>query len=81
MPLQVRQIAVSAAVLFFFAVSIIGWISGLCPFSCCKRALVAALVAYVAATLTVKAVNAVLVSAIIKNQANQKREEAGGGRD
>jgi len=81
MPLQVRRIAVSTAVLFFFAVSIIGWTCGLCPFSCCKRALAGAMLGYVAATLTVKAINAILVSAIIKNQADRKREEIGGGRD
>jgi len=81
MILQVRQIAVSVAVLFFFAVSIVGWISGLGPFSCCKRALVGALLGYVAATQTVKVINAILVNALMNNEVDRKRKERGDGRD
>ncbi len=78
MPLQVRAIAISVAVIFFFTVSLIGWISGLAPFTCCKRALTGAVVAYVVAVLAVRAINAILVNAMLKNQMNQHEERADG---
>jgi len=81
MPLHVRSIAVSIAVLCFFALSIIGWVSGLSPFTCCKRALTGAVIAYVAATLAIKAINAVLMNAMIKNHINKQKEKAGAGKD
>jgi hypothetical protein len=81
MPLHVRSIAVSIAVICFFAVSLIGWISGLTPFICCKRALIGAIVAYAAAALAAKAINAILVNAMIRSQMNQRKEETGGSGD
>ncbi len=75
MPLHVRSIAVSVAVICFFVMSLIGWASGLTPFVCCKRALIGAALAYIAGGLAVKAINSVLVSAMIANQVN---EQAGG---
>ncbi len=75
MPLHVRSISVSAAVICFFGIAVIGWISGLSPFTCCKRALIAAIVAYAAAVLAVKAINAILMSAIIKSQMNRQKEK------
>jgi hypothetical protein len=81
MPLQVRPIAISTAVMFFFGVSIVGSVSGLAPFTCCKRALAAAFVAYIASTVATRIVNAILLSAIIESQISQQRELAGGGRD
>lgn len=74
MPLHVRSIAVKIAVISFFALSLIGWISGLSPFTCCKRALAGALITYIVAALAVKAINAVLISAIITKQVNQQKE-------
>jgi len=81
MPLHIRPIAVGIAVIFFFVTSFAGWISGLAPFTCCKRALATAAVAYVAATLAVRAINAILIRAIITNQINRKKEDDGAGRD
>lgn len=81
MPLRVRPIAVGIAVMFFFGISAVGCFSGLSPFICCKRALLAAVVAYLAGGLMVRAINAVLVSAIIENQMNQKREKNDAGGD
>ncbi len=75
MPLHVRSISVSAAVICFFGIAVIGWISDLSPFTCCKRALTAAIVAYAAAVLAVKAINAILVNAMIKSQMNQQKEK------
>jgi hypothetical protein len=81
MPLQVRQIAVSIAVIFFFAISLVGCISGLAPFTCCKRALTGAIITYIAATLAVRTINAILMNAMITRQMNREREKSGGSRD
>jgi len=71
MLLPTRSIAVSTAVFCFFAVGIIGSFGGLSPFTCCKRALLGAAVAYLAAGTAVKAVNAILVQAMIASQVDQ----------
>lgn len=72
MLLHVRSIAINIAVICFFALSFIGWISGLSLLVCCKRALIGALVTYIAGGWAVKAINVILVSAMIKNQMNQQ---------
>ena len=74
MPLNVRSIAVSIAVICFFVLSLIGWFCGISPFVCCKRALIGAVLSYIAGSLAVKAVNAVLVNAMIANQVNQQED-------
>ena len=81
MPLHIRSIAVSIAVVCFFGLSLIGWISGLSPFTCCKRALVGAVLAYIAVAWAVKAINAILISAMITNQMNRQKEKNSGGKD
>ncbi len=81
MLLHVRSIAASAAVACFFAVCLIGWASGFLPFTCCKRALIGAIVAYVVVALSVKAINAILINAMIKSQMSQRKEKANGSRD
>lgn len=75
MLLHVRSISLSAAVMFFFAVSLIGLVSGLSPFTCCKRALAAAFVVYVIAALAVKSVNTILINAMINSRVNQQKEK------
>jgi hypothetical protein len=79
MPLNVRPIAVSIAVICFFALSLIGWANGLSPFTCCKRALAGAAIAYIAAALAVKAINAILMNAMITKQMNRQKEKDLGG--
>lgn len=81
MPLNTRPIAVSIAVVSFFGVSFIAWLSGIDQFTCCKRAVVAAAFAYVAATLGVKAVNAILISAMIQSQIKQQEEPDGAAKN
>jgi len=78
MPLHVRSIAVSIAVTCFFGLSLIGWFSGLSPFTCCKRALVGAVLVYIASTLAVRAVNAILISAMVTHQMNRQKEKDSG---
>jgi hypothetical protein len=75
MPLNVRSIAVSAAVTAFFGLSVAASIFKLPPFTCCKRALVGAVLAYIAATLAVKAVNAILINAMITKHLNRQKEK------
>ena len=81
MPLHVRSIAVSTAVICFFGLSLISWISGLLPSTCCKRALAGAACAYIAAACAVKAINAILINAMVKSQMNQRKEKDSGGKD
>jgi hypothetical protein len=76
MPLNVRSIAVSISVIFFFSLGFISWISGLSPFTCCKRALLGAVITYIAATLGAKAINNILTSAMITSRVNQNLNKA-----
>lgn len=81
MPLNVRSAAISVAVICFFSLSLIGWTSGLAPFTCCKRALVGAAVAYIAGVWAVKAINAVLMNAMITNQVKRQEEQENAAED
>jgi hypothetical protein len=76
MLLHTRSIAVNIAVACFFILSLVGWASGLTPFVCCKRAMIGAVLAYIAGALAVKAINAVLMHAMITNQINQQSRSA-----
>jgi hypothetical protein len=79
MPLHVRSIAVSISVICFFVLSFVGWICGLSPYVCCKRALAGAVLAYIAGGLAVKAINAILVNAMISSQVDQQQDGSGSG--
>ncbi len=68
MLLQIRSIAVSCAVLCFFAIGIVGSLGGLSPYTCCKRALVGAVLSYLVAGAAVRAVNAILTQAMIADR-------------
>ncbi len=81
MPLHIKSVAISIAVTCFFGVSLIGWISGVSPFTCCKRALVAAVLAYIAGTWAVRGVNAILISAMVTNEMNKQEEKDSDDRD
>ena len=72
MPLHVRSIAVSIAVICFFVLSIVGGVCGLSPFVCCKRALIGAILAYIAGGWAIRAINAILVDAMIASQMNRQ---------
>lgn len=79
--LHVRSIAVSAAVLCFFALGIVGSIGGLAPDVCCKRAMLGSVVAYIAAVIGVRIINAILTHAMISSQINKDRELLGDSQD
>jgi len=81
MPLHHRSIAVNIAAVCFFGIAVIGSFSGLSPFTCCQRALAGSVVAYVVTVLAVKAINAILMDAMIKYQINKQKEKDSGGKD
>ncbi len=68
MPLNVRSSAISISVISFFFLSIVGWISGLSPFICCKRAMIGAALVYITVIFIVKVINRILLDAIINKQ-------------
>ena len=81
MPFNERSIAISVAVMCFFALSFISWFSGLSPFICCKRALIGAVLAYIAGVWAVKVVNSIVLNAMITNHINKEKEKEDGGKD
>jgi len=68
MLLPARSIGVSTGVLCFFAIGIIGSLSGLSPYTCSIRAALGATVAYVVAGAAVRAINAILTQAVIASE-------------
>lgn len=78
MPLNIRPIAVSFAVICFFGISIAACLSGLTPFTCCKRAITGAIIAYIAAALAIAAINAILISAMVENEMKQENGQGSG---
>jgi len=81
MPLNIRPIAVSFAVICFFGISIAACLSGLNPFTCCKRAITGAILAYIASALAVAAINAILVSAMVENEMKNEKGQSSGDQD
>ena len=81
MPLDVRSIAISVAVMFFFILGLVGWFGGLSPFTCCKRSVIGAMAAYIAASYAVKVINAVLLNAIIQRQLKEQQERSSDSED
>lgn len=74
--LEARPVAVSTAVVCLFALSIVGSLRGLSPHVCCERALLGSVVAYLAATAGVRAVNAILTQAMIAGQIEKDKEHS-----
>ena len=68
MPLPVRPIAIRLAVLCFFALAIVGSLSGISPWTCCRRAMLGAAIAYLATGAVVRAINAIVTQAFITAQ-------------
>ena len=68
MLLPIRPIAVSTAVLCFFAIGIVGSLGGLSPYTCCQRAVLGAMITYVVTAGAVRAINAILTQAMIADR-------------
>ena len=75
MPLDIRPIAMTIAVIAFFGFSIMGAVNGLESFICCKRAITGAIAAYIVTSLAIKAINAIIMDAIIKEQISKQMKE------
>jgi translation initiation factor 2 gamma subunit (eIF-2gamma) len=74
MLLHERSMAGTIAVVCFFGVGLVGWFTDLSPYTCSKRALVGAVMGYVGGSLAVKAINAVLTSALIDHLMTKPQE-------
>jgi hypothetical protein len=75
MPIHVRPKAISAAVMVFFGLSIVGMCMNQSPFTCCKRAIIGAILAYVVMSVAVNIINAIIKHAIIESHANKQKEQ------
>jgi hypothetical protein len=80
MPLPKRVIALSSAVIAFFALSLAGVAVGLCPSTCCKRAVLGSVFVYVATSVAVGIVNGVLTRAMISSQLSKDKIGVNGSR-
>ena len=77
MLLPIRPIAMRCAVYFFFAVAILGTLSGIPPVTCSKRAMLGAIAVYLAASLLLKAVSVILTSAVVESYIEENEGLAG----
>jgi len=75
MLLQTRPLAVSTAVVCFFVLGIVGSLGGLSPYTCCRRAVLGAVLVYLATAVAVRAINAILTGAMISDRI--RKEHAG----
>ncbi|MBN2588252.1 MAG: hypothetical protein JXA96_00185 [Sedimentisphaerales bacterium] len=69
--MDVRKVSINIAVIFFFSLSIVTLISGLSPFTCCKRAIIGAVIVYIAASIAVRLINLVLIDAMVSKKMEQ----------
>ena len=75
MPLQHRHIAIKTSVIFFFMFCLLGLASRLSPYTCCKRALAAAIITYLLAAIVVKIINTVIIEAMISKHLDKHINE------
>ncbi len=73
MVLTSRPITVSVAVMFFFGLSFVGLCYGQPIFTCCMRACMGAVLAYIITVFAVRAINAILTNAMIEHHINRAR--------
>jgi uncharacterized membrane protein YjjP (DUF1212 family) len=78
MPLDPRSISIRIAVLCLFAVSFVGWFSGLAPLTCCKKALIGAFVVYFITGIIVDILNQILISAFVQSRIEAQKKEMSG---
>lgn len=76
MLLPVRSIAFTAAIVGFFALSIVSTLGGLSPYTCSKRALLGAIIIYYVVAVATRTIDAILTRAMIASQID--KDEAGG---
>lgn len=67
--MHTRRIAVTVAIVGFFALAAVGWVSGLSVYACATRALVGAGVLFVLVRLVSRVLLRIVADAIIRNAA------------
>jgi hypothetical protein len=72
MLINARSISISAAVIFFFIIAIVGWFNSFTPFTCTKRALAGAVIVYIISTIVVKVINNIIIDAIANKQIDKQ---------
>lgn len=70
-----KQFTVTAAIIAFFALALIGWASGLSMFQCGIRAVAGSVVIYLLATLAIRMVISVMVDTIVAEKSQQREAE------
>ncbi len=68
---SIRSVAVYFAAMIFFIMSLTGWFCGQSPATCCNRAILGAIVTYIAVSIAAKAVAKVIMDAIIESKMTQ----------
>jgi hypothetical protein len=69
-----KHCSIQLAVTAFFVTTCVGSLCGLSPFTCCKRALISALIIYALCRCTVKVLNRIILSALVRSQMNKQEE-------
>lgn len=77
MPFNVRSTATTTSIIAFFVIAGIGAFCKNCPFTCCKRGLLAMFITYVAVSFVMKIINTIVINAMIAKQVDQRlRQES-----
>lgn len=66
-----KQFTITAAIIAFFALALLGWFSGLSMFQCGMRAVAGSIVIYLLATLVVRLVVNIMVDTIVAEKSRQ----------
>lgn len=71
-----RSTAVKFAIILFFFLAIVGWLTGASPATCCSRAFGGAVIIYLVIRLAAKAVNAIILNQIVNYKVNKMAEKS-----
>ncbi len=74
---QIRNVAVSFAVITFFLMAGVGWFFGLSPAVCCNRALIGAAIAYTVVSMSGKIVIRIILGQIVDSQYGRDEHKDG----
>jgi len=72
-----KTCSVQLAVIAFFVMACVGSLWGLSPLTCCKRALISALIIYGLCLCVVKILNKIILSALVRSQMSKQEEPVG----
>lgn len=61
-----------------FIIAFVGSFTGLEPFVCCKRAVIGAIGAYIAAIVLVNIINSIMISAFVRSRMKQQQKDVNG---